>query len=713
MTIVLNRNQPDAVVMNDNNPVLVFASGAPGGKGPPGSDGILPIADRTDLAAIASPSAGDALWLAEQGRVGAFQFSSEDLSTKVAADTAQGLYVAPAADPTGASGAWVRQFDGPLNPMWFGLTEGNAAGANGAANSAALAAMFAAMETRAVNPIGDHRGLETIRFPAGYFEFDETIDITGGARIIEGQATGLPYARTTILKFPAGVTGIRVQAKDTSGAEGEDAVDHFSGGATVVRGLTLLGAFVDTEAEAHGVHLRSAAIVENCFIGEFEGDGIYANASALGVPLGNANNSIVRDSRIEFCRNGLYVDGTDANIWLVSHVDTSLNRQWGVWDRSFLGNTYIACHSASNGRPIGTAPGSTVSHGGNRYAVNVDEEAGASTNAPTGAATDNQWWHWLAVGGADSNNPAWVSGTTYRAGGVAATDSTSGRNVFSGCYAETGQGMAQFVEPTLVIGGMLAHHMRAGSGYLTGTGGITVGGDKLAVAGPVEARTSGTSLGPVGGAAADSHLYIENTNLISRLNFRRWVAGVGTIDGYIGTAGSGGTAQLRINHSTTIVWRIADTAKGRITATELRPETDNAMDLGLTGTRWKGLFAYTGDFTTSITVAGRTTNLLPNIQTVASAATVTPTFLNDQVNITAQAAALQLANPTGTAVPDWGIVIRIKDNGTARAISYDTQYRAIGVTLPTTTVIGKTLYLGMIWNATDSKWDVVSVAQEV
>lgn len=104
--------------------------------------------------------------------------------------------------------------------------------------------------------------------------------------------------------------------------------------------------------------------------------------------------------------------------------------------------------------------------------------------------------------------------------------------------------------------------------------------------------------------------------------------------------------------------------------------------------------------------------LAPRIQSVTSAATVTPTFSDDLVKITAQAAALALANPTGTAVPGQGIVIRIKDNGTARAITYGSEYRAIGVTLPTTTVVSKTLYIGMIYNADASKWDVVSVAQE-
>lgn len=102
----------------------------------------------------------------------------------------------------------------------------------------------------------------------------------------------------------------------------------------------------------------------------------------------------------------------------------------------------------------------------------------------------------------------------------------------------------------------------------------------------------------------------------------------------------------------------------------------------------------------------------PAVQSVASAATVTPTFLNDGVKITAQAVGLTLANPAGTARDMHGIAIRIKDNGTARAIAYGTNYRAVGVTLPTTTVINKTLYLGMMYNTEDTKWDVVAVAQE-
>lgn len=101
--------------------------------------------------------------------------------------------------------------------------------------------------------------------------------------------------------------------------------------------------------------------------------------------------------------------------------------------------------------------------------------------------------------------------------------------------------------------------------------------------------------------------------------------------------------------------------------------------------------------------------LAPSTQTVASAATVTPTFSNDAVTITAQAAALTLANWSGTATNFWGMVIRIKDNGTARAITYGTNYAASdGVTLPTTTTVGKTHELAFVHNTVTGKHVLMS-----
>jgi hypothetical protein len=80
--------------------------------------------------------------------------------------------------------------------------------------------------------------------------------------------------------------------------------------------------------------------------------------------------------------------------------------------------------------------------------------------------------------------------------------------------------------------------------------------------------------------------------------------------------------------------------------------------------------------------------------------------------ITAQAGALLFNSPGGTLVQGRKLMIRIKDNGTARALTWNAVFRAMGTALPSTTVLSKTLYLGFIYNSTDTKWDLIASAQE-
>jgi len=99
----------------------------------------------------------------------------------------------------------------------------------------------------------------------------------------------------------------------------------------------------------------------------------------------------------------------------------------------------------------------------------------------------------------------------------------------------------------------------------------------------------------------------------------------------------------------------------------------------------------------------------PRVYTIASTATLTPNLaLYDSFELTAQAADLLIANPTGTIANFNGFIIRVTDNETARAISYGAGYRAFGAALPTTTVIGKTIYLICIYNSTDNVYDTAS-----
>lgn len=76
-------------------------------------------------------------------------------------------------------------------------------------------------------------------------------------------------------------------------------------------------------------------------------------------------------------------------------------------------------------------------------------------------------------------------------------------------------------------------------------------------------------------------------------------------------------------------------------------------------------------------------------------------------------ANFEIAAPTGSPTNGQKLLLRFKDNGTARTLTWNAIYRAIGVTLPTSTVAGKTMYIGMVYNSTDTKWDVIAVSVEV
>jgi hypothetical protein len=107
-----------------------------------------------------------------------------------------------------------------------------------------------------------------------------------------------------------------------------------------------------------------------------------------------------------------------------------------------------------------------------------------------------------------------------------------------------------------------------------------------------------------------------------------------------------------------------------------------------------------------------TARIAPRVTSITSNATWSPSADNDDIYIiTAQGAAVTtISNPSGTPTQGQKLMIRVKDDGTARALTWSgTQWRAsTDLALPTTTTAGKTMYLGFIWNATDSKWDLVS-----
>lgn len=121
-----------------------------------------------------------------------------------------------------------------------------------------------------------------------------------------------------------------------------------------------------------------------------------------------------------------------------------------------------------------------------------------------------------------------------------------------------------------------------------------------------------------------------------------------------------------------------------------------------------------GEVTSDITTITNTqilTNkaITPRVQTLDSASTVTPAAGSDDMVVVSKLAAnVTFANPTGTAVEGQRLLIRVKDDGTARTISWGTNYREGDVLLPLTTVASKWLYMGFMYNLLDNKWDILS-----
>jgi hypothetical protein len=107
-------------------------------------------------------------------------------------------------------------------------------------------------------------------------------------------------------------------------------------------------------------------------------------------------------------------------------------------------------------------------------------------------------------------------------------------------------------------------------------------------------------------------------------------------------------------------------------------------------------------------------NISPRVQQTTNTATVTLNLDTDDAFVgTAFSGAFTVAAPTGTATQERGFTYRFKDDGTARAITWNAIFVGIGLTLPSTTVAGKVLRVGCKYNTTLSRVEVVAIAQEV
>ena len=239
-------------------------------------------------------------------------------------------------------------------------------------------------------------------------------------------------------------------------------------------------------------------------------------------------------------------------------------------------------------------------------------------------------------------------------------------------------------------------------------------------------RTSGTGIywSPASSGSSGatwSALTTTNTALRTLISDRLQVANATTLFNNRLTVANSKTYLQVANAATLYATKISPTTSGvlahtgRATISTNLSVTGNTIISGLSANGSLGTANYVLKTNGTTTFWGVPKTVTVN--TATSTATLTwNSDTYDQYQLTAMAAGVTVSADSGTPSNGQKIVFRFKDNGTARSISLTTgtskSFRAIGTTLPTTTVISKTLYVGAIYNSADDRWDVVATAQE-
>jgi hypothetical protein len=451
-----------------------------------------------------------------------------------------------------------RRFDGPVNIKWFGAV-GDDITNDGPAFLAALAQLKELRQPGSMH--GYSRGSVRLYIPAGrYFLGTTTLEIFHSL-VVEGDGGSGASGDATVLRWADNITGIRVHSDISTGASGSGASRGYSGSGSILRGLMLVGGFVSTESESHGIHLRTKAKIEDVFIYDFGGDGIFGDTYGSD----NVNGSTITNPFVLGCRNGIYLNHNDANACLISNPQCFSNRCYGIWLKDTLGSIIVGGDLSSNGQ-VGGFP-TMVSHSGRYFWVKPNQEVGASVNAPPASATSNSWWQYVTTGdgGPTASRPAWVNGMAVHAGGCLRIEGASEYATVIGTYRELDQAPAQVAGNTLLTGGLIEAVDFAGNpwgGHFRNELGNLIAPRNMDVKGTLRAF-EGLCLQPDPAlGAVNATLGIDTSASYATVLFKRLGATIGSVFVYDGDSSIylSGVGGIKFQHNGTLIADVTPTA---------------------------------------------------------------------------------------------------------------------------------------------------------
>ena len=161
---------------------------------------------------------------------------------------------------------------------------------------------------------------------------------------------------------------------------------------------------------------------------------------------------------------------------------------------------------------------------------------------------------------------------------------------------------------------------------------------------------------------------------------------------------------------------IADAMANLVSATDTSvvSMTDPELKGDLSGTAFLDEDTMSSDSATKVASQQSIKAYVNSNASITSSATPSPTggAFRNSLFITALAAAAEFAAPSGTPVNGNMLMIRVLDDGTARALTWNAIYDGTADDLPSTTVVNKTSYILFMYSSESSKWEMISLMEE-
>ena len=241
-------------------------------------------------------------------------------------------------------------------------------------------------------------------------------------------------------------------------------------------------------------------------------------------------------------------------------------------------------------------------------------------------------------------------------------------------------------------------------------------------------KTSDPSLDNDGNALLTGALYFNSTSGEMRVySGSAWLATYLPASGYLALSGGTMTGSITFAGGQTFpgtgtVTSVSVVSANGLAGTVANSTTTPAITLSTSitgvlkgnGTAISAAVAGTDYVTPTGTETLTNKRITSRVVSTTSASSLTPSVATaDVYAYTALAANLTINAPTGTPVNGDKLIFRFLDNGTTRTLTWNATYTVIGTTLPTATTASKMLYVGCIYNAANTRWDVIAVTTQV